>query len=201
MRKIIVISMITLDGVLQGVGNPKEDTSGGFKYGGWSAPYSDDVLGKIMQKEMQPTSYLLGRKTFEIFSTYWPQRADIWPGINNGTKYVMSRTMKKSDWGNTVFIESLEDIKKLKNVPTSSQGSDLQVWGSANLIQTLLKNDLVDELRLQIHPLTLGSGKKLFDTGTIPAAFILTEALGTPSGVIIANYKRAGEVKTGTIGA
>lgn len=201
MRKIIVISMITLDGVLQGVGNPKEDTSGGFKYGGWSAPYSDDVLGKIMQKEMQPTNYLLGRKTFEIFSTYWPQRADIWPGINNGTKYVMSRTTKKSDWGNTVFIESLEDIRKLKNVPTSSQGSDLQVWGSANLIQTLLKNDLVDELRLQIHPLTLGSGKKLFDTGTIPAAFILTEALGTPSGVIIANYKRAGEVKTGTIGA
>jgi dihydrofolate reductase len=197
MRKIIVLSMITLDGVLQAPGGPEEDTSGGFKYGGWSAPYGDEVGGKVVQKELkQPADYLLGRKTFEIWASFWPKHADIWPGINDGTKYVMSKTMKKSNWKNTVFIESLEDIKKLKN----SDGSDIQVWGSSTLIQLLFKNDLVDELRLKIYPLTLGTGKKLFGDGTIPAAFILTESLATPTGVIIANYKRAGEVKTGTIG-
>ncbi|MEL7586946.1 MAG: dihydrofolate reductase family protein [Prolixibacteraceae bacterium] len=194
MRKIIVISVITLDGVMQGMGNPNEDTSGGFKYGGWSVPNSDTVVGEEMQKLMQPTDYLLGRKTFEIFTNYWPQNAEVWPGINNGTKYVLSGTIKKSDWRNTVFIESLADIKKLKN----SEGSDIQVWGSGKLIQLLLKNDLVDELRLQIHPLTIGTGKKLFDDGPIPAAFKLTACLPSPSGVIIANYKRAGDVKTGT---
>ncbi|TDE44510.1 dihydrofolate reductase [Flavobacterium rhamnosiphilum] len=197
MRKIIVLSMITLDGVLQAPGGPEEDTSGGFKYGGWVAPYDDEVGGKVVQKELkQSADYLLGRKTFEIWASFWPEHADIWPGINDGTKYVMSKTMKKANWKNTVFIESLEDIKKLKN----SEGSDIQVWGSGKLIQLLLKNDLVDELRLKIYPLTLGTGKKLFDDGTIPAAFTLTESLATPTGVIIANYKRAGEVKTGTIG-
>ncbi|MFV5697797.1 dihydrofolate reductase family protein [Flavobacterium sp. ZT3R17] len=198
MRKIIVLSMITLDGVLQAPGGPEEDTSGGFKYGGWSAPYSDEVGGKVVQNELkQPVDYLLGRKTFEIWASFWPKHADIWPGINDGTKYVMSRTMKKSNWRNTVFIESLEAIKKLKN----SEGSDIQVWGSSRLIQLLFKNDLVDELRLKIYPLTLGTGKKLFDDGTIPAAFTLTEILATPTGVIIANYKRAGDVKTGTVRA
>ncbi|MFV8328237.1 dihydrofolate reductase family protein [Flavobacterium sp. ZS1P14] len=198
MRKIIVLSMITLDGVMQAPGGPEEDTSDGFKYGGWTAPYGDEVGGKVVQKELkQPADYLLGRKTFEIWASFWPKHADIWPGINDGTKYVISKTMKKSNWKNTVFIESLEDIKKLKN----SEGSDIQVWGSSKLIQLLLKNDLVDELRLKIYPLTLGTGKKLFGDGTIPAAFTLTENLATPTGVIIANYKRAGEVKTGTIGA
>lgn len=189
--------MITLDGVMQAPGGPEEDTSGVFKYGGWSAPYGDEVGGKVVQKQMQPADYLLGRKTFEIFASFWPEHADIWPGINDGTKYVMSKTMKKSDWKNTVFLESLADIKKLKN----SEGSDIQVWGSGKLVQLLLKNDLVDELWLKIYPLTLGEGKKLFDNGTIPTAFTLMESLATPSGVIIANYKRAGKVKTGTIGA
>ncbi|MFV8348000.1 dihydrofolate reductase family protein [Flavobacterium sp. ZB4P13] len=198
MRKIIVLSMITLDGVMQAPGGPEEDTSDGFEYGGWVAPYNDEVGGKVVQKELQqPADYLLGRKTFEIWASFWPKHADIWPGINNGTKYVMSKTMKKSNWKNTVFIESLEDIKKLKN----SEGSDIQVWGSGKLIQLLLKNDLVDELCLKIYPLTLGTGKKLFDDGTIPVAFTLTESLATTTGVIIANYKRAGEVKTGTVGA
>ena len=197
MRKIIVLSMITLDGVMQAPGGSKEDKSEGFKYGGWTAPYGDEVGGKVVQKELkQPADYLLGRKTFEIWASFWPKHADIWPGINDGTKYVMSKTMKKSDWKNTVFIESLVDIEKLKN----SEGSDIQVWGSSKLIQLLLENDLVDELWLKIYPLTLGEGKKLFDNGTIPAAFTLTESLATPTGVIIANYKRAGEVKTGTVG-
>lgn len=198
MRKIIVLEMITLDGVMQGPGGAKEDTSEGFEYSGWVAPYGDEVGGKVVQKELaQPAEYLLGRKTFDIWASFWPQHADIWPGINDGTKYVMSKTDKKTDWKNTVFIDSLEDIKKLKN----SEGPDIQVWGSSQIVQLLLKNDLVDELRLKIYPLTLGQGKKLFGDGTIPAAFTLTKSLTTLTGVIIAVYMRAGEVKTGTVGA
>ncbi len=198
MRKIIVLSMITLDGVMQAPGGPKEDPSGGFKFGGWVAPYDDEVGGQVVQKELnQPVDYLLGRKTFEIWESYWPQHAAFWPGINDGTKFVLSKTVKKSAWKNSVFLKSLADIKKLKN----SKGYDLQVWGSSELVQLLFKNDLVDELRLKIYPLTLGKGKKLFDGGAAPAAFTLTESLVTPTGVMIANYKRGGEVKTGTIGA
>jgi dihydrofolate reductase len=198
MRKIIVLSMITLDGVMQAPGGPEEDTSGGFKYGGWTAPYLDEAYDKVMKNQLKPADLLLGRKTFEIFAGYWPENAgDYWPSINDATKYVLSKTLKKSDWKNSVFLKSLADIKKLKN----SKGSDIQVHGSGKLIQLLLKNDLVDELWLKIHPLTLGTGKKLFDDGTIPAAFTLIESSVTPSGVIIANYKRAGKVKTGTVGA
>ena len=198
MRKIIVSSFITLDGVMQAPGGPEEDESGVFKYGGWSAPYYDEAVDKVLEKQKKkPADLLLGRKTFEIFASFWPEHADIWPGINDVTKYVMSKTLKKSDWKNTVFIESLEDLKKLKG----SEGLDIQVSGSGQLIQLLLKHYLVDELWLLIHPLTLGAGKKLFDNGPIPAAFTLTESTITPSGVIIANYKRAGEVKTGTIGS
>jgi dihydrofolate reductase len=182
---------------MQAGGGPEEDTSGGFKYGGWVAPYDDEVYGKVVQKELEPAEYLLGRKTFEIWENYWPEHADFWPGINDGMKYVMSKTRKQSDWKNTVFIKRLADIKKLKNL----KGSDIHVWGSSKLIQLLLKNDLVDELRLKIHPLTLGKGKKIFDDGPIPAAFTLTESLVTTKGVIIAYYKRAGKVKTGTMGA
>lgn len=197
MRKIIVISMITLDGVMQAPGGPEEDTSGGFNYGGWVAPYSDEVSGKVMEGLMKPADLLLGRKTFEIFASYWPEHADNWPGINDVTKYVLSKTMKKSDWKTSVFLESVADIEKLKN----SEGSDLKVWGSGKLVQLLLKHDLVDELWLNIYPLTLGEGKKLFDNGPIPAAFTLTESTVTRGGVIIANYKRAGKVETGTVGA
>jgi len=197
MRKIIVLSFITLDGVMQAPGGPEEDTSGGFKYGGWTAPYFDEAAGKVMEKQMKSADLLLGRKTFEIFAGYWPKHAEDWPGINDVTKYVMSTTMEESDWENSVFIKSVAEIEKLKE----SEGSDIQVHGSGQLIQALLENDLVDELWLKIFPLTLGQGKKLFDSGTIPAAFTLTESTVTPSGVIIANYKRAGEVKTGTVGA
>ena len=190
--------MISLDGVMQAPGGPKEDKSGGFKYGGWTAPYGDEAYGKAVQKELQqPADYLLGRKTFEIWEGYWPKHADFWPGINDGTKYVMSKTRKKSGWKNSVFIKNPEDIKKLKR----SKGNDIQVWGSSKLIQLLFKNDLVDELRLKIYPLTLGKGKNLFENGVIPAAFTLTESLITTTGVILANYKRAGKVKTGEVGA
>ena len=195
--------MITLDGVIQGPGAPTEDTSGGFKYGGWVAPYNDEAYDKVVQKELQQRAdYLLGRKTFQIWAAYWPEHGDYWPGINSGTKYVFSKKLKKSDplvmgWENSVIIRTLADIKNLKK----SKGADLQVWGSSKLIQLLLKNDLVDEIKLKIHPVTLGKGKKLFDNGVIPAAFTLTENSVTPKGVIIAYYNRAGKVTTGTIGA
>jgi len=182
---------------MQAPGGPEEDTSGGFKYGGWTAPYSDEVSGKVMQKQMEPADLLLGRKTFEIFASYWPEHEDIWPGINDVTKYVFSNTMEKSGWKNSVFLKSLADIEKLK----SSKGPDLKIWGSSKLVQLLLKKDLVDELWLNIHPLTLGEGKKLFDDSAIPAAFTLIDNTVTPGGVIMANYKRAGKVKTGTVGA
>ncbi len=156
MRKIIVLSMITLDGVMQAPGSPVEDTSGGFEYGGWVAPYDDEVSGKLMQRLMKPADLLLGRKTFDIWEAYWPQHAEFWPGINNVTKYVLSTTKKSSNWKPSVFLNSLAEIEKLK----ASNGSDIQVWGSSELIQLLLKNDLVDELWLMIYPLTLGKGKK-----------------------------------------
>jgi dihydrofolate reductase len=202
MRKIVVLSMITLDGVMQAPGGPKEDTSGGFKYGGWTAPYGDEEYGKVVQKELEPADYLLGRKTFKIWAGYWPEHGDFWPGINAGTKYVFSKSMKKSDpavagWKNSVVVKTIADIKKIKN----SKGKDIQVWGSSELIQLLFKNDLVDELRLKIHPLTLGKGKKILQSGMIPAAFTLTETIVTSTGVIIASYKRAGKVKTGNVGA
>lgn len=191
-----MISMITLDGVMQGPGAPKEDTSGGFKYGGWVAPYSDKSEGKVMGKLMKPSDLLLGRKTFDIWEDYWPRHAKFWPGINDVTKYVVSKSRKKSDWENSVFIKGVADIKKLKR----SKGSDIKVWGSSKLIQTLLKNDLVDDLWLIIYPLTLGKGKKIFTDGAIPAAFKLVETKVTPKGVIMANYQRAGKVNTGRVG-
>jgi dihydrofolate reductase len=201
MRKIIVSEFLTLDGVMQAPGGQEEDTSGGFKYGGWVAPYFDEASGKVMEKQMRPADILLGRKTFEIFASYWPGHADFWPGINEAKKFVLSQTLKKSDpivvgWKNSEILTNLADIQRVKN----SDGSDLQVWGSAELVQLLLKNDLVDELWLKIFPVALGQGKKLYDHGIAAAAFTLTESSVTPSGVIFANYKRAGKVQTGTVG-
>jgi dihydrofolate reductase len=192
MRKIIVGSFITLDGVMQAAGGPEE----GFKYSGWSTPYYDETLDQIAEKQKHPIGdLLLGRKTFEGFASFWPEHEDLWPGVNAATKYVMSRTLEKSDWENSVFLKSVDDVKKLKK----SEGPDLKVHGSGNLVQTLLKHDLVDELVLLIHPLTLGTGNKLFADGPIPAAFTLVENTATPRGVIAAHYKRAGEVKTGNM--
>lgn len=197
MRKIIVIEFITLDGVMQAPGGSKEDTAEGFKYGGWMVPYSDEFSGKVMGEQMkQPFNLLLGRKTFEIFASYWPHHASDWPGINEAAKYVVSNTLTKHDWKNSIFIRGdvVEEIKKLK----TQDGLDLKVWGSGKLIQTLLQHDLVDELWLKTFPITLGSGKRLLAESTIPAAFKLTDSKISPSGVIFANYERAGEVKTGS---
>jgi dihydrofolate reductase len=195
MRKITVISMITMDGVMQAPGGPQEDTSGDFKYGGWTVSYGDELFGKLMQEEMKPADYLLGRKTFEIWESYWPAHGDFWPAINEGNKYVLSQTRDKSGWERTSFLKTVDDIKKLK----ASEGADLQVWGSSKLIQLLLQHDLVDELRLKIYPLIIGNGKKLFDNGVMPAAFTLTENHVTTKGVIIATYKREGDIVTGDV--
>jgi dihydrofolate reductase len=197
MRKIIVLSMITLDGVIQAPGDPEEDPTGGFRYGGWTAPYVDDFVGRTMGEQVSGSSdFLLGRKTFEIFASYWPHHADDWPGVNKATKYVVSNTLTRHEWSPSVFLKGnvVDEIKKLKQ----QDGPDLHVYGSGKLIQTLLKQDLVDEFWLRIFPITLGPGKRLFAEGILPAAFSLQEAKTSPTGVIVASYKRAGEVQTGS---
>ena len=199
MRRIILQEFITLDGVMQAPGGPDEDTSSGFPYGGWTAPYfhdADQEAGEFMGRWMQPADLLLGRKTFDIFAAYWPTHADMWPGIMDVTKYCVSTTLHSSDWKNSIFLTDVEEIKNLK----ASGDADLHVIGSGNLAQTLFKNDLVDEMRLMTFPITLGMGKRLFAEGTIPMAFTLAEHFVASNGVIYASYVRAGDVETGTVG-
>jgi dihydrofolate reductase len=197
MRKLVVLTFLTLDGVMQAPGGPDEDIASGFSYGGWSVTYFDEFLGEVMGRQMgKPFDLLLGRVTYEIFAAYWPHQTDPGAdGINNATKYVASRQPVNSDWQKTVRIQDVEhEVKQLKE----QDGPELQVHGSSNLIQTLLKHDLVDEFWLKIFPVVLGSGKRLFGEGTLPAGFKLLESSASPSGVIIASYARAGEVPTGT---
>jgi len=199
MRKIIVLEHISLDGVIQAPGGPDEDTSDGFAYGGWAAPYHDhdEAIETALNKMLNmPLDLLLGRKTFDIWAAFWPQHADVWPGVNTATKYVASNTMTSHEWQPSVFLNGdiAEKVAKLKQ----EQGPDLHVWGSGNLLQTLIKHDLVDVFWLMIYPLTLGSGKRLFADGTIPAAFKVTESIVGSNGVIIVNYERAGAITTGT---
>lgn len=201
MRKLVVLSFISLDGVMQAPGGPDEDTSGGFKYGGWTVPYSDEFIGDVMTEQMDmPFDLLLGRKTYDIFAGYWPKRdektSSIAAKFNKATKYVVSHNAVELSWKNSVLVSGdvAAKIKELKQ----GDGPMLQVQGSGNMIQSLLKNDLVDELWLKIYPVVLGKGKRLFAEGAIPAAFELTESKTSPNGVIIANYKRDGEVKTGS---
>jgi dihydrofolate reductase len=196
----VVLTFISLDGVMQAPGGPEEDTSDGFKYGGWTFPYFDDAAGEIMTKQMGvPFDLLLGRKTYDIFAAYWPKQdpASLGAPFNKAIKYVVSNSSPKLTWENSVLIDGDDLVAKLKELKQQG-GPMLQVHGSSNLIQTLLKNDLVDELWLKIFPVTLGKGKRLFGEGTIPAAFKLIESVVTPSGVIVANYQRDGDVKTGS---
>jgi dihydrofolate reductase len=198
MRKIIVLEFVSLDGVIQAPGGPEEDTSGGFAYGGWIAPHSDSVFSAAIKKQLSLSlDLLLGRKTFDIWSRFWPQHGDMWPTVNTATKYVASNTMTSHEWQPSVFLNGdiAGKITKIKQ----QEGPDLHVYGSANLIQTLLKHDLVDAFWLKIFPVTLGSGKRLFADGTIPAAFKVTESTVTSKGVIIVNYERAGAVLTGSV--
>jgi dihydrofolate reductase len=202
MRKIVIQEFISLDGVMQAPGGPEEDKSNGFKYGGWTAPYfyeADEEANEFMQKNLSPTDLLLGRKTYELFAAYWPNHADMWPGINDVIKYVVADSPLELTWANSALItgDVVVRIKKLK----AGDGSVLKVIGSGNFARTLFQHGLIDELLLMIFPVILGRGKRLFGEGAIPAAFTLTESLVTSNGVIFANYRRAGEVKTCTIGA
>ncbi len=199
MRRLIVLSMMTLDGVIQAPGGPEEDTSGGFEYGGWVAPYNDDVLRSVIGGQMSVRfDLLLGRKTYDIWAAYWPHHGAVWPRVNKARKYVASHDSSlKLDWENSVLLagDVAEEVKKLK----AEDGPDLHVYGSADLAQTLLSHDLVDELWLKIYPITLGPGKRLFAEGAIPAAFRLTDSKVSPTGVIVANYRRAGDVETALV--
>jgi dihydrofolate reductase len=195
MRKIIVLEHISLDGVIQAPGGPDEDPSGGFAHGGWIAHYSDPILGTALRKQMNlPFDLLLGRKTYDIWAPYWPQHGDAWQGVNAATKYVASNTLTSGEWQPSVFLSGdiPEKVAGIKQEP----GRNLNVWGSANLIQTLMKHDLVDAFWLMIYPITLGSGKRLFAGGTIPLAFKVTESQVTPNGVMVVNYEREGAVGT-----
>jgi dihydrofolate reductase len=198
MRKLNVLEFVSLDGVIQGPGGPEEDTSGGFAYGGWTRPHFDPASSSAMKKQMNmPFDLLLGRKTFEIWAPFWPQHSDMWPAVMTATKYVASNTLTSHAWQPSVFLNGdiAGKITKLKQ----QEGPDLHVYGSANLVQTLMKHDLVDAFWLKIFPITLGSGKRLFGDGTIPAAFKVTESTVTSKGVIIVNYERAGAVPTGSL--
>ena len=197
MRKIIVLTFISLDGVMQGPGGPQEDTSGGFTLGGWTVPFFDDFLGTVMGEQMsQPFDLLLGRKTFEIFASYWPDHEEDGKEINSASKYVASNTLTEHEWQKSLFLRGdvVKQVEKLK----SEDGPNLQVHGSSNFIQTLLNHDLVDELWLKIFPVVLGKGKRLFESETTPSSFTLVDSQVSPKGVIIANYKRSGAVQTGS---
>lgn len=201
MRKINILSFLTLDGVMQAPGGPEEDASGGFKFGGWSFPFFDDFMGKVMTDQMNHDyDLLLGRKTYEIFASYWPyvdtEKDPAAAGINKAKKYVVSGSLEKVEWSNSFIINSNvpEEIRKLKEM----DGPEIQVHGSGNLIQTLLRNDLVDELWLKIFPVAVGSGKRLFADGTFAGGFELIGCQSSPAGVIIGNYKRSGEIKIGS---
>ena len=197
MRKLIVLEHFSLDGVIQAPGGPEEDTSNGFAFGGWAGAYADATIGTVLKNQMDKKfDLLLGRKTFEIWAAHWPQHADAWPGVSTATKYVASNSMTSHAWQPSVFLNGdvAEKVARIKQQP----GPDLNVWGSGNLLQTLIQHDLVDAFWLMIYPVTLGRGKRLFAGGTIPAAFKLTESKIGSSGVIQVNYKRAGAITTGS---
>jgi dihydrofolate reductase len=199
MRKITVLEFMTIDGVMQAPGGPEEDPSAKFDFGGWQAPFMDDEVieeftGPALKADVE---FLLGGYTFQIWSEYWPKHGNFWPHINDNMKHVLTRTKAETDWQNTTFLHNTEDIKQLKQ----SEGKDLHTWGSSQLVQLLLANDLVDEMILMTYPLVLGQGKKLFADGAAPRTFELVEAKIGPTGAIAAHYKRAGKVVTGTVGA
>ncbi len=195
MRKLAVLEFLSLDGVMQAPGDAKEDTSGGFKHGGWIVPYP---LGRVMLDQMgRPFDLLLGRRTYDIFAGYWPQHNDaIGVKFNKATKYVVTKRPVKIDWKTTIPIR--RNVVKEINTLKQEDGPDLQIYGSGDLVQTLLRNDLVDEFWLKIFPVTLGTGKRLFAGGTLPRALTMMESQVLSNGVIIANYKPSGPVKPGS---
>ena len=192
MRKVIACEFMTLDGVIQN----EENDGDGFKYGGWFFPFADEATGAAVQERLaKPVDLLLGRKTFEGWETYWPSHSNFWPNVMTATKYVASNTRDSSDWQPSVFLRGdlAEKVRQLKQ----TDGPDIHVMGSADMLQTLFKNDLVDAMELMIIPVTLGRGKRLFGDGTIPASFKVTNSQVAPKGIIIVSYERNGDVKSG----
>jgi dihydrofolate reductase len=201
MRKLVVGTFLTLDGVMQGPGGPDEDRDGGFAHGGWSVKYWDDMMGKIIVEQMEkPDALLLGRKTYEIFASHWPRVTDpsdpVASKLNSMQKYVASRTLQKVDWHNSTLLrgDAATAVRRLK----AQTGGEILVQGSSHLIQTLLKHDLIDEFRLWVFPVMVGPGKRLFGDGTIPGAFRLADAATSSTGVVIHRYERAGKLEVGS---
>jgi dihydrofolate reductase len=199
MRKLVVNTFLTLDGVMQAPGGPEEDPAGGFAYGGWSVNYWDEIMGELMGRVMgKPFDLVLGRKTYEIFAAYWPHATEEQGAkpLNDAKKYVASRTLESLEWANSVLIEGdvAEGVAALKN----EDGPELQVHGSANLIQTLLSHQLIDQFNLWIFPVVVGQGKRLFEDGTVPSGLRLVDSTVSTTGVLIGTYVPAGEIQTGT---
>jgi len=189
-RKVIVLEHLSLDGVIQGPGGPEEDTSDGFSHGGWTGPFSDPILNAYFKERMnQDFDLLLGRRTYDIWASYWPAHKEIWPQANSATKYIASRTVKKGEWARSVFLQGdlADGVRGIKSRP----GPDLHVWGSSQVVQELLRHDLIDELRLVIYPVVIGSGKRLFAESAIPLAFEVAESATTPRGVLVLRYRRS----------
>ena len=198
MRKLTSNTFLTLDGVMQAPGGPEEDQSGGFPYGGWSVPYWDEAAAARMGEYMTPPfDLVLGRKTYEIFAAYWPEAdATFADDLNAATKHVASRTLDEVTWQNSRLLEG--DVPTAVRALKESEGPELQVHGSGDLLQTLLAEDLMDEMQIFFLPIVLGTGKRLFGDGTVPAAFELVSSDVSSTGVVMTTYRRAGEVKTGT---
>jgi dihydrofolate reductase len=201
MRRLIVQTFLTLDGVMQAPGGPGEDDEGGFRYGGWSVTYWDDQMGEVMgEATSKPFAMVLGRKTYDIMAAYWPTAPEDTGAkvFNDATKYVASRSPRNLDWSNSALIEgdAAEGLATLKK----EDGPELQVHGSGNLIQTLLRNNLVDEYRLWIFPVVIGSGKRLFADGAIPSGLKLVDSTVSTTGVVIGRYEPAGEIPIGSFG-
>lgn len=203
MRKIVTNTFVTLDGVMQAPGGPEEDPTGGFKYGGWSVNYWDEMMAKVIMELMaKPFDLLLGRKTYEMFAAHWPYVKNDDPDkmaadkLNSARKYVVSNTLAKADWEASTLIK--DDVLKKITELKKQDGPEIQVHGSSDLIQTLLKNDLIDEFHVWTFPLSIGGGKRLFGEGAIPAGLKVLDCRTSTTGVIIATYKREGQVKTGS---
>jgi dihydrofolate reductase len=199
MRKLIVSTFLTLDGVMQAPGGPGEDDDAGFAHGGWSVNYWDEQMGQVMGEAMStPFALVLGRRTYDIFAAHWPRATDQAAAqpLNDAVKYVASRSRPALEWSNSVLIkgDAAEGIAALKQ----DDGPELQVHGSGNLIQTLLRHHLVDQYRLWVFPCVIGSGKRLFADGTLPSGLKLTDSKVSTTGVTIGTYEPAGEIVTGS---
>ncbi len=204
MPKIIVNAFLTLDGVMQAPGGPDEDRDGGFQHGGWQAPYTDErVLQLIVDGIKDADGFLLGRKTYDIFSSYWPKITDpgnpIAAALNSRPKYVLSRSLDRVAWNNSSLIkgDTVTEVRRLRQQP----GRAVHTWGSTDALQTLLKNDLIDEYRLFVYPLVLGPGKRLFASGTVPAALEQVEVVTTRKGPTFYRLERGGKPRYGTMGS